>query len=1295
MPNLLFNSNVFNLIFGNAADIKIDERVPIDLQETKRQQRVQAINDKFALFINEPNFRAFLRRIHSTFLEDVLFGRHEGDLGEIAMPEDVDITTKFAALNEEYGYESLNSEANTYIQFFKLCKVFADFIECNNTEDNSVAYLHAYKLLVLFGKGAGQNTFAKIEAFTKQHVDGLSKRDPLIDKQPTHDLSLHDLLIQPIPKKQAPENKPPLTADEIQQWQKLIQVSGIKAIALFQQAFEINRHLGHSPTTINEAIQTSAHLSYSQAARYPELANLCIEHHISENIFDRCLEVEARRKTKDRLPSIVVDGANLQDAQHPEQQNYPGYTLVKLPIDDPRAYILGHITQCCQSMGGHSQACVIDGITRENNGFYVLLKGRDIIGQGYAWISENGNLTIDSWENRTQKQDDPVIIAMLRKLGELVTTDPKYPDIVRVTIGMGGKTPPMAGQALLGCSERMQEGTPYADSQFQRLIYLNQDKFDALQQELALILRDMSANGFAEVATKIKALGLHIPLSREFCQNLRTLFLKEDSLSQWNTITENNLANIKPIIAYTKQSPSHLKMLAGLKKIGMLTGELFNGLVKRANIDEETRRLQAFDELGYLTGSLGHCIVTALFNPSCDVRHALADLHQAGYFADKDLYDLIEAILQHPTYRAPGTLAKFFIQLNKNGLLTGEAAQPLRDILIKLMAMDADQYNYLLPRPFKCVEQIYTVFCNTALARHAHMHQHLLALIKHPCLFTQPMALEILEIAGLLNDDKAEEYCIVLESNVTAWPPALARALVRLHGSPLLIGDLASVYRHIIVTQNRPLEAYENLMLFHDAGFLGGPLAGAFRDLFTNNYPISEALLTLKSEALLTLKNAGLLKNAADVLLLLGYEDPATMANVWCLADKLQLLKDNDSTSLLKKLVEYPERSSLMQTTEGLQTLLDTHLLPDAVIADYFEQIMLHPSRIKLSQVFTYEQLLFRDEEASANFKTIVMHQQPLNLAWQLLRLQKAGLLNGDEADIYRQAVAHAKTSDLTSAFCYLQEKGLLADKDLAKHYRKLLIAHDDPDALAQAFVSLNEYNLSKGDSGRANMAALASHPNPCSLVYALYLVAHHGWFRDDTVKAYRNALSQHPDPIAFVRLLIKKYNDPMLNIRVDQASLLAKITELADGIEHLQGKRAQCFTIGKDEKAYFLKMIKSWGEKKFISDPLLTPVIKRFLLQLTEAACAEKRNACSLFKPHSLQSFEVLLKQSQIYPTELSLFSTEGFQALRKCTANTRKDNSEIPYTQMDALFQQCLEAHSWALDEDQEPNLANSSPR
>jgi len=169
---------------------------------------------------------------------------------------------------------------------------------------------------------------------------------------------------------------------------------------------------------------------------------------------------------------------------------------VKLPVDDPRAYVLGHMTNCCQSIGGHSEACVIDGVTRENNGFYVLLKAKrasekklspldengkinyihfDIVGQGYAWITEQHNLTFDSWENLTPKQDDEIIIIFLKKFAQQIT-HAKDSTFLRVTIGRGGKH-----RGSFVKNETSLHGTyirrkTYGDSYRQGEIYCNAEK---------------------------------------------------------------------------------------------------------------------------------------------------------------------------------------------------------------------------------------------------------------------------------------------------------------------------------------------------------------------------------------------------------------------------------------------------------------------------------------------------------------------------------------------------------------------------------------------------------------------------------------------------------------------------------------------------------------------------------------------------------------------------------------------------------------------------------------------------
>ena len=51
---------------------------------------------------------------------------------------------------------------------------------------------------------------------------------------------------------------------------------------------------------------------------------------------------------------------------------------MKLPKEDPRAYLLGKITGGDQSIGDKQEQIAIASITLENNGVYVLLKQKKL-----------------------------------------------------------------------------------------------------------------------------------------------------------------------------------------------------------------------------------------------------------------------------------------------------------------------------------------------------------------------------------------------------------------------------------------------------------------------------------------------------------------------------------------------------------------------------------------------------------------------------------------------------------------------------------------------------------------------------------------------------------------------------------------------------------------------------------------------------------------------------------------------------------------------------------------------------
>ena len=297
----------------------------------------------------------------------------------------------------------------------------------------------------------------------------------------------------------------------------------------------------------DELERLAAKLTYAQFDKAPELGQLCRDYKMSEESFNHCVSLLSQQKTDDNLPNIHISGDTL---------NHPDYHLVKLPIDDVRALILGAITHCCQLIGGHSEECVIDGWTRKDNGFYVLLKKKhqmasspfisrgkidklnyqdyEIVGQGYAWLSVFGNFVFDSWENLNPATDNTIIIDFLHAFAEAVIQSPQHA-IFRVTIGRGGKTPHAFKTTEV--AEIMLQGSPYHDSKTQyELASRNEFNHDVWLQSISncLKLNDVEKNLLIKFA----------PMAVKYPEMLRD-YSAHPLLSQWLklAITQVKLRN--------------------------------------------------------------------------------------------------------------------------------------------------------------------------------------------------------------------------------------------------------------------------------------------------------------------------------------------------------------------------------------------------------------------------------------------------------------------------------------------------------------------------------------------------------------------------------------------------------------------------------------------------------------------------------------------------------------------------------------------------------------------------------
>ncbi|EKD53858.1 MAG: hypothetical protein ACD_60C00144G0003 [uncultured bacterium] len=500
-------SKLYYYVFGGGADIeKRLENVPLQHKQAKSEKIKKEIQDFFCLQLGNSaskynKLRQIIREQKNSHLEKILYGNDVDDIQGIYQffVEENDIDKKLEELEDEYGLlQDEKGSISTQLRknfhaCFKMCKFIGDIIERNNESDNSTAFMHAYKMRVIFGydRDDPSDVFKKIDAY-------LSKHNYFnIANKPLHDALIYSL---PIAVK---ENI------HLSQWQSLIQQYGPKVCRLFNMAPAIEKYLGgRCPNNLNEAVDAAKNTRFKHAKSFPELADLFIEYNLSEKLFERSLKIEQNRKKQDNLPSITIRGSDVSP-------QYSSYHFVKLPIDDPYAYVLGHATNCCQSIGGESELCVIDGITLENNGFYVLLKKKnadkkeensnpvlngkinyqnyEIVGQGYAWLSQNGNLVFDSWENKTPTRDDKIIVDMLKEFSRQVT-EQKESTIVRVMIGTGGKTPELFNDNIASHPEVIKEGWQYGDSLKQAIIFCNETLIDSFISRIEMEIKEVIDN---------------------------------------------------------------------------------------------------------------------------------------------------------------------------------------------------------------------------------------------------------------------------------------------------------------------------------------------------------------------------------------------------------------------------------------------------------------------------------------------------------------------------------------------------------------------------------------------------------------------------------------------------------------------------------------------------------------------------------------------------------------------------------------------------------------------------------
>ena len=585
---------------------------------------------------------------------------------------------QFDEYNDHYGYFQEPSEAlrKLFQALTEACRIQIIFKEQNNSEQDTLAYIYAYKLMALYLPADGD-----IPARLYQWIHELMCSAEGDIEHPLHEALLIRLKSLPV-----------ATAIlDRANWREFVIKEKVKALMYFERGQQIEeKNEAKAPRTMKEAIAALIKCQYSRAEEDPKFAELCHRYSVKKNVFNACLDYISTgwpKKTEDRLPDLVVEG---QDAAQ-------GLFWVKLPIQDKRALILGDITHCCQSIGGDSEQCVKDAVNLSSNGLYVLLKQKKsggaavikdgqinedafkIVGQSYAWRSLNGNLCLDSLECLTGE----VSLEALRFIlsGFAAKVFERHTDIRYVTLGCGGKTPKdIFPKAEI--TEIMKEGCFYGDAKQQYLIARKKPE------------PTLAHAHFSEVFSKASSAWLDYlcahatPGQDDFFTQLNEILLTDDVVEKIATFPHHDtvisiffslfhnhlLTQANFTLLIEKLNPEMQqsvlfgsKCLSLLDSVGILTQANLETLITRSNsitmalYSELTQGLSELKDGGFLTQTSFELFITVSY--SWIVAKGLVCLYQADLLSEANQARL----LTHPFYPY---LVSTILCLRKSGILT-------------------------------------------------------------------------------------------------------------------------------------------------------------------------------------------------------------------------------------------------------------------------------------------------------------------------------------------------------------------------------------------------------------------------------------------------------------------------------------------------------------------------------------------------------------------------------------------------------------------------------------------------
>jgi hypothetical protein len=362
---------------------------------------------------------------------------------------------KFKECNKGYFDAENPQHQALYQACYTMCMHRAKLVE----KDNQVQEVgtRAYKMMVLFSPEPLtdniQDIFKNADVFITKHLSNPGVR------------AVHDIGINKMPAYN-PANPP----FNLPAWKAVLNTCGMELVRGFGDIVEVEEVIKKEKGLEGALESTNVpkdkkgfedafkKVVYERYDENPEFGDLFRHYKAPKAMFNKALDrmkegglktdvsdKKLAAKIEDHIPDVAVKLSN-------------DMYMVKLPSNDPRALILGQITNCCQSIDGHSAQCVMDGVNLANNGFYVIVKaakdkpfdprkwgmedfekqGHKLVGQSYTWRGKDGGLTLDSIEMLGSFRNEVNVADAMKKFG--TTVSEKDPTVSRVMLGVGGGT---------------------------------------------------------------------------------------------------------------------------------------------------------------------------------------------------------------------------------------------------------------------------------------------------------------------------------------------------------------------------------------------------------------------------------------------------------------------------------------------------------------------------------------------------------------------------------------------------------------------------------------------------------------------------------------------------------------------------------------------------------------------------------------------------------------------------------------------------------------------------------------